>query len=119
MSNLSWKERFARRVSGKASDLVPSGSPAILSLRINPDVGEVNSIAAIESLTRRHVPLLKAKRAIEALLADGSHDLDVPKVEDLETLRSELQSAGFLGRVVPVPVRAIDIKPLREKLGTN
>ncbi len=119
MSNSSWKERFARRASGKAGDLVPSGSPAILSLRTNPDASEVNSIAAIESLVRRHVPLLKAKRAIEAVLTEGSHYLPVPKVEDPEMLRSELQEAGFTVRVAPVTGRAIDVKALRERLGTT
>jgi DNA-binding transcriptional regulator YiaG len=119
MSNSSWKERFARRASGKARDLVQSGSPAILSLRTHPYVSEVNSIAAIESLVRRHVPLLKAKRAIEAVLAEGSHYLPVPKVEDPEQLRSELRSAGFEVRVAPVPGRAIDVKALRERLGTS
>jgi hypothetical protein len=109
MSNLSWKERFARRVGGKARDLVQSGSPVILSLRTNPDAGEVNSIAAIESLMRRHVPLLKAKHAIEAVLTESSHDLRVAKVEDPEKLCSELQSAGFLVRMASVPGRAIDV----------
>ena len=119
MSNSSWKERFARRASGKARDLVRSGSPAILSLRTNPDLSEVNSIAAIESLARRHVPLLKAKRAIEAVLNAGAHYLPVPKVEDPERLRSELQAAGFTVRVAPVAGRAIDVKALRERLGTS
>lgn len=119
MSNSSWKERFARRASGKAGDLVQSGSPAILSLRTHADEGEVNSIAAIELLVRRHVPLLKAKRAIEAVLADGSYYLPVPKVEDFEQLRSELRTAGFAVRVAPVPGRTIDVKALREKLGTS
>jgi len=98
---------------------VQSGSPAILSLRSNPDAGEVNGIAAIELLTRRHVPLMEAKRAIEAVPAEGSHDLDVPTVEDPERLRAELQSVGLLVRVAPAPRHAIDVNPLRERLGTS
>jgi putative transcriptional regulator len=119
LSNSSWKERFACRASGKATDLVRSGSPVILSLRVNPDVREVNSIAAIESLVRRHVPLLKAKRAIEAALAQGSHYLQVPMVEEPTKLRTELQSAGFRVRVAPVPGPAVDVRALRERLGTS
>jgi DNA-binding transcriptional regulator YiaG len=98
---------------------VQSGSPTILNLRPNPEAREVNSIAAIESLMRRHVPLLKAKRAIEATLVDGNNYLQVPKVEDLHKLRSELQSAGFLVRLAPLPGRAIDVKALRERLGKS
>jgi DNA-binding transcriptional regulator YiaG len=119
MSHWSWKERFARRAGGKARDLVRSGSPAIQNLRINPEAREVNSIAAIEALVRRHMPLLKAKRAIETVLTDGSHYLQVPKVEDAESLRSDLRSAGFTVRVAPVPGRVVDVKALREKLGTS
>jgi len=63
--------------------------------------------------------LLKAKRAIEAVLTEGSHYLPVPKVEDPGRLRSELQEAGFTVRVAPVPGRAIDVKALRERLGTS
>jgi DNA-binding transcriptional regulator YiaG len=119
MTNLSWKERFALRASGKARDLVQSGSPAILNLRPDPEAREVNSITAIETLVRRHVPLLKAKRAIETVLADGGNYLQVPKVEDPEGLRSELQSAGLVVRVAPLPGRVVDVKALRERLGKS
>ena len=119
MKNLSWKERFARRASGKARDLVQSGSPAILNLRPNPDAREINSIAAIEALARRHVPLLKAKRAIEAVLAEGGNYLQVPKVEDPEGLRAELRSAGLVVRMAPLRGRVVDVKALRERLGKS
>src|SRR5690348_10072759 len=119
MKNLSWKERFARRAGGKVRDLVPFGSPVILNLRPNPKTREVDSIAAIEMLVRRHVPLLKAKRAIEAVLAEGGNYLQVPKVEDRERLRGELQSVGFLVRVAPLPGRVVDVKALRERLGKS
>jgi DNA-binding transcriptional regulator YiaG len=119
MKNLSWKERFARRESGKARDREPSGSPVILSLRVGPEAPAVNSIAAIEALARRHVLLLKAKRAIETVLSEGSNYLQVPKVEDPEVLRSELESAGLTARVAPLRGRTIDVKALRERLGKS
>src|SRR6185437_13063325 len=98
---------------------VPSGSPVILSLRPNPETQEIDSIAAIEMLVRRHVPLLKAKRAIEAVLAEGGNYLQVPKVEDPERLRRELQSVGFVVRVAPLRGRVVDVKALRERLGRS
>ncbi len=119
MSNSSWKERFARRASGKARDLVPSGSPVVLNLRVDPGAPNVNSIGAIESLVRRHMPLLKAKRAIEAVLSDGCNYLQVPKVEDAEALRAELEGAGLMARIAPLRGRAIDVKALRERLGKS
>ena len=119
MSNLSWKERFARRAGGKGRDLVPSGSPVVLNLRANPDAREVNSIAAIDALARRHMPLLKAKRAVEAALNEGSNYLQVPQVEDLGALRFDLEAAGLTARVAPLRGRAIDVKALRKRLGKS
>ncbi len=119
MSNLSWKERFAHQAGGKVRDLVQSGSPFILNLRTDPEARGVNSIAAIEALVRRHVPLLKAKRAIETVLAEGSNYLHVPKVEDAEQLRTDLHAAGLTARVAALRGRAIDVKTLRERLGKS
>jgi DNA-binding transcriptional regulator YiaG len=98
---------------------VPSGSPAVLNLQVDPEVPEINSIAAIEALARRHMPLLKAKRAIEAVLNEGSNYLQVPKVEDADALRAELAAAGLTARVAPLRGRAIDVKALRERLGKS
>jgi putative transcriptional regulator len=65
------------------------------------------------------VPLLKAKRAIEAVLSECGNYLQVPKVEDAEGLRSELQAAGLVVRVAPLPGRVVDVKALRERLGKS
>jgi len=119
MNGLSWKERFTHQANGRALDLVHSGSPVILNLRPNPDAGHVDSIAAIETLARRGVPLLKAKRTIEAVLAEGSYYLHVPKAESVDVLCAELTSAGFNVRDAPVPGRAVDVKALRARLGTS
>jgi DNA-binding transcriptional regulator YiaG len=79
----------------------------------------IDSIAAIEALVRRHVPLLKAKRAVEAVLRDGNHYLPVPMVDDPDALRAALHDAGLLARVAPSRGRVIDVKALRERLGTS
>ncbi len=119
MSSSSWKARFAHRANGKGVNRVPSGSPAILNLRIDQGAPLVNSIAAIETLVRRHVPLLKAKRAIEAVLADGRHHMHIPRLESADTLHAELQSAGLVSRIAPIRGQPIDVKSLRERLGTS
>lgn len=119
MTALSWKERFARQASEKAADRVPSGSPAILNLRVDPAASRVDSIAAIAALVRRHLPLLKAKRAIEAVLADGRNFLQVPKVEDPERLAAELRAAGLLAQVAPLPGPVVDVRALRERLAVS
>ena len=119
MSTSSWKERFAPRADGRVRDLVRSGSPAIVSLRPNPDAPAIDSIAAIEALARRHVPLLKAKRTVEAMLTNGSSFLQVPKVDDFLRLRGELERAGLSVRIAPWPGRPIDVRALRQRLGTT
>jgi putative transcriptional regulator len=119
MTNLSWRARFERQASDRASDRVPSGSPALLNLRLDPNADQVNSIAAIESLARRHLPLLKAKRAIETVLTDGRNHFQVPKVEDGQRLEAELHAAGLTVKVAMLPGRAIDVKALRERLSVS
>ncbi len=119
MSNLSWRERFARQASEKAKSLVPSGSPAILNLRIDSRAETIDSIAAIHALVRRHIPLLKAKRAIEAVLTQGRNHIQVPMVEDQAALQSELSAAGLSALVAEVPGRPIDVKRLRKRLGNT
>ena len=71
---------------------------------------------------KRHLPLLRAKRAIEALLDEGFVFVDVPKVEDVTTLVRELRAAGVVAR--PSIVRsaasnsdAVDVARLRQRLG--
>ncbi len=122
MSSLSWKARFAPRADERAGSRVPSGSPVILSLRLDPNAEAIDSIAAIEALVRRHTPLLKAKRAIEAVLARGRNHIHVPMVEDHSALRSDLAASGLIARVTDLPgkpldAKPIDVKQLRERLG--
>jgi DNA-binding transcriptional regulator YiaG len=119
MTNLSWRARFERQASERATDRVPSGSPALLNLRLDPKADHVDSIAAIESLVRRHLPLLKAKRAIEAVLTEGRNHLQVPKVEDPLALEQDLRRAGLAAKVAVLPGRVIDVKALRERLSVS
>jgi DNA-binding transcriptional regulator YiaG len=119
MTNLSWRTRFERQASERATDRVPSGSPALLNLRLDPKADHVDSIAAIESLVRRHLPLLKAKRAIETVLTEGRNHLQVPKVEDPLTLEGDLRRAGLAAKVAVLPGRVIDVKALRERLSVS
>jgi len=100
--------------------LVPSGSPAMLNLSWVADPnGNTRTIDAIRALARRHMNLSKAKRAIEATLADRQHYFIVPKVEDPAALKQELEKAGFTVRIDMLDDRKIDVKALRERLGAT
>ena len=60
--------------------------------------------------------MLKAKRAIEALVEDGRVFVDLPTVEDHEVLRTELDRAGIVAAHVE-PTKSLDVRGLRERLG--
>jgi len=83
-------------------DLVSSGSPVDLVLRLGPDLSKVKTISAIEALARRGVKLLRAKRTIEAVVEQGEAVLHVPIVEDVRKFGRELRAAGILASSGPV-----------------
>jgi DNA-binding transcriptional regulator YiaG len=103
---------------------VKSGTAVVLNLR--PDRqrhAPVATIPAMEALVKRHLPLLRAKRAIEAVLDDGAVFVEVPRVEDVPTLVHELRAAGVVARPSLVrssdgqPDDAVDVAALRQRLG--
>ncbi|MGH7064104.1 MAG: hypothetical protein ACREET_08490 [Stellaceae bacterium] len=72
--------------------LVQSGSPARYLLSAEPNL--LRGISAITVLARRHVPLIVAKRAIEAVLDRKEAVFDVPMVEDRAAFERELAELG-------------------------
>jgi putative transcriptional regulator len=79
------------------------------------DAREFMTIFAIRALAHRGMNLLRAKRAVEAMIADGKAFLHVPKVESLAALTRELAEAGV--RAVRLPEAGADVHALRAKLG--
>jgi putative transcriptional regulator len=59
--------------------------------------------------------MLRAKRAMEALLERGKAFVNVPMVEDQAALTAELRAAGILATVL-APPQAVDVRRLRERL---
>ena len=107
------KERFERLGPVRDVDRVSSGSPEALVLR--PASDPVNVPAAALALTRRGVTMLKAKRALEAMLSEGEALLHVPQVESVRALGKELKAAGVrLGRILAQ--EDIDVRALRQRL---
>ena len=94
-----------------------SGSPATLVLRPSNGLAKVRTIDAIRALARRGMTLLRAKRAVEAMVEDGSALAHVPMVDDASALSSELKKAGVeVRRVSTAPV---DVKAIRSALGLS
>lgn len=97
-----------------------SGSPEELILR--PDREDVAVIPAVMALSKRGLSALRAKRAVEAMIADGHVILEVPMVESAQTLAVELRSAGVAARFRSVEDRmmmkdfAEHVRSLRNRL---
>jgi putative transcriptional regulator len=61
--------------------------------------------------------MLRAKRAVEAMLDDGEVAVAVPTVEDLATLAGELRKAGV--EVARIATDPVDVRALRLNLGLS
>ena len=94
--NSSLRERFGPQVQVQAINHVPSGSPVRLSFARS--VENPNTLEAAIALARRHMPMAQAHRLMTSLLQlDPGVALvaEVPVVEDVDTLMSELAALGI------------------------
>lgn len=110
----SLKEQLERLGPVKAVDLVSEGSPAVLTLQIDPRGKTVATVTAALSLVRRGLSMLQAKRAVERLIEEGEVTIKVPRVEDRERLARDLFGAGVI--MLTVGAQDVDVKELRESL---
>lgn len=115
MTKSALKEKFARLGPTQAVGLVCSGSSEVLSLTLAHDVRKVRAIDAILALRRRGLSMLKAKRAVEAVLAHGECVIVVPIIENISAIAYELRDAGIATSVLTP--RSPNVKQLRERLG--
>lgn len=118
------KERVGRAGAASARSPEPSGTAVALNLRPDRDgSAQVATIPAMEALVKRGLPLLRAKRAIEAMRDDGFAFVEVPRVDDVRALADALREAGVVAR--PSIVRptgdgddkVVDVAALRRRLG--
>ncbi len=93
---------------------VASGSPANLILRLQTDLRATRTIDAIQALAYRGMSLLKAKRAIEAVIELGEAVVHVPTVEDMAVLAQALRASGFTA--VLISDELVDVKSVRTRL---
>ena len=78
MTKSSLKERFARLGPTRDIDCVQSGSPVDLVLR--PARTKVDTISATQVLAKHGLSMLRAKRAIEAVIEKGEAWVRLPMV---------------------------------------
>ena len=95
MTNVELKEVFGRLGPVQDVDQNRSGSRESLVLRPEGAVSAINVIAATRTLAQCGIKLLKAKRAVESVIADSEVILDLPKVDSRDRLVSDLAAAGM------------------------
>jgi len=116
------KERIERLERIPATVRGPSGLPVALVLRPGVSRAKVKTIDAVKALARHGLTLLRAKRAIEAMLHDGEVAVEVrlesePFDHGFLALDDDLRGAGV--EVVRIATRSIDVKALRHDLGMS
>jgi putative transcriptional regulator len=75
----------------------------------------VDIVSAAMSLARRGISLLKAKRAIEAILQDDRTYIHLPTVEDAAALTAELAAAGVAASLRSTP-KTVSVVAIRKSL---
>jgi putative transcriptional regulator len=111
----SLRARFARLGPIRAVDRETSGSPAVIVLHLTSGAPRPRTIDPILALARRGMTMLRAKRAIEALIEKGREFVQLPVVEDVNGLTADLAKAG-IDAVWIQPDITIDVRGLRERL---
>ena len=99
----SLTERFARLGPIRAIDRVPSGSPATFVLELPPDRRMPRTIDGMFALARRGLTMLRAKRAIEALVGEDQVFVGLPTVEAPRAVVAERAKAGIAATLVEPP----------------
>ena len=109
------RARFAQLGPIRGIARVASGSPGMFVLRLPPGHGTPRTIDATHALARRGLTLLRAKRAIERLIAEGRVFVALPTVEDTAALTDDLAAAGIVAARRD-PSATVDVRKLRERL---
>lgn len=113
----SLKEQFVRLGPIRELDRVPSGSRAVLALRPDQEADRLETVSAAITLARRGISLLKAKRAIEEMLAKGRTVVQLPVVDSVPALAAELAQSGVVAS--DFASDDVDVKAVRERLGLS
>ncbi len=114
MTNSWLPEGFERLARTQGAPRVSDGSPATVLIEWAGDIRQIRTIDAIRALTKRWTPVLRGKRAVEAMVEHKRAFITVPRLESFEALAAELVAAGV--KVTRVVQDEIDVKAIRQRL---
>jgi DNA-binding transcriptional regulator YiaG len=109
------RERLERLGPVRDIDRVSFGSAEDFLLSAGQGTAGIDVVSAAMSLARRGISLLKAKRAIEAVLEDERAYIHLPTVEDAAALAAELAAAGVRASLRSTP-RTVSVAAIRKSL---
>ena len=115
MTRSSLRERLERLGPVRDIDRVDFGSAEDFGLSAAGGVEQVDIVSAAMSLARRGISLLKAKRAVEAILQDGRTYIHLPMVEEVAGLTAELAAAGVTASLRSTP-KTVSVVAIRKAL---
>ena len=115
MTNSSLREVAGRLGPVQDVSRNQSGSKEHLVLHAAGNETQVIAAKAALALAECGISLLKAKRAIEAILDEGEATLILPKVASKQKLASELRAAG-INAFMATPPKTYSVKNLRRRL---
>lgn len=88
----------------------------MFSIYVRQDHPVAKPVDAMAILARRGLSMLKAKRAVEALLERRALLVELPTVEDVGAVVRELEEAGIHAQAAQLS-RTLDVRALRTRLG--
>ncbi len=113
MTNSWLPEGFERLARTPGEPRVSDGSPAALLIEWAGDIREIRTISAIRALVKRWTPVLRAKRAVEAMLEHRRAFILLPRLESFDAIAAELAAAGVRATIAR---NDVDVKAIRERL---
>ena len=115
MTASTLKAKFERLGPTRVADRALSGSREVVTLRAPADLRDIDTIAPMLVLRRAGLSVLRAKRVIETVLANGVATVELPSVADVRSFERSLTAIGFSARI---RLRdAPGVQTLRETLG--
>lgn len=118
MTNAGLKQLFGQLGQIQDVDRNRSGSPESLVLRAEGAPSAIDAIAATRALAQCGLTLLRAKRAIETVIAGNEVTLGLPTVASRDRLVADLTEAGlqprFLRRKPRLTSKSVASKWIRQ-----
>jgi putative transcriptional regulator len=107
-------EGFERLARTQVAPRVSEGSPAALLIEWAGDIREILTISAMIALSKRWTPVMRAKRAVEAMVEHKRAFVLIPKLESFDAIAAELAAAGV--KATSIARDDVEVKAIRERL---